>query len=203
MNYKLKTSSGSSAAEAAATEAATAEATATTGSITATGPVTPTPVATARSIARSKTSASSLSAPEGIDAVTDMDHGIGCDGIHLAVGPSVGTHRAREVRLLVKDIIPLQHNGEFLSLEETLRKLCVPDELIGVECLVTVSPLAEHVEVGGEVGAPREGNPGISAIREIPCGEVARSLQFVLSMGVSGIAVEGEVEPTVAEAERS
>ena len=199
MNYKLKTSSGSSAAEAATTEAATA----TTGSITATGPVTPTPVATAWSVARSKASASSLSAPEGIDAVTDMDHGIGCDGIHLAVGPSVGTHRAREVRLLVEDIIPLQHNGEFLSLEETLRKLCVPNELIGVECLVTVSPLAEHVEVGGEVGAPREGNPSISAIREVPCGEVARCLQFVLSMGVSGIAVEGEVEPTVAETKRS
>ena len=199
MNYKLKASSGSSAAEAATTKAAATA----TGTVAATRSITTAPVATTWSVARSKASASSLSAPEGIDAVTEMEHGIGCDGVHLAVGPSVGTHRAREVRLLVEDVIPLQHDGEFLSLEETLRKLCVPDELIGIECLVAISPLAEHVEVSGEVGAPWEGNPCISAIREVPCREVARCLQFVLSMGISGIAVEGEVEPTVAETERS
>ena len=199
MNYelKLKASSGSSATEAAATEATA------TRTVAATRSITTAPVATTWSVTRSKASASSLSAPEGIDAVTDMEHGIGCDSIHLAVGPSVGTHRAREVRLLVEDVIPLQHDGEFLSLEETLRKLCVPDELIGIERLVAISPLAEHVEVGGEVGAPREGNPCISAIREVPCREVARCLQFVLSMGIGGIAVEGEVEPTVAKTERS
>ena len=200
MNYelKLKASSGSSSTEAATEAAATA-----TGTVAATRSITTAPVATAWSVARSKASTSSLSAPEGIDAVTDMEHGIGCDGVHLAVGPSVGTHRAREVRLLIEDVIPLQHDGEFLSLEETLRKLCVPDELIGIECLVAISPLAEHVEVGGEVGAPREGNPCISAIREVPCGEVARCLQFVLRMGIGGIAIEGEVEPTVAETKRS
>ena len=168
MNYELKTSSGSSAAEAATEAAAT-----TTGSITATGSVTTAPIAAAWSVTRSKAATSSLSAPEGIDAVADMDHGIGGDGVHLAVGPSVGTHRAREVGLFVEDVIPLQHDGEFLSLEETLRELCVPDELIGIECLVAVSPLAEHMEVGRQVGAPWEGNSCVASVREIPCGEIS------------------------------
>ena len=80
-----------------------------------------------------------------------------------------------------------------------MRKLCVPNELIGVECLVAVSPFAEHVEVCRQVGAPWEGDSGVASIGEVPCGEIARSLQLVFGMCICGIAVDREVEPTVAE----
>ena len=54
-----------------------------------------------------------------------------------------------------------------------MRELRIPYKLIGVECLVAVSPLAEHMEVGRQVGAPWEGNSCIASVREIPCGEIS------------------------------
>ena len=80
-----------------------------------------------------------------------------------------------------------------------MRELGIPNQLIGVECLVAIAALAIHVDVCGEVAAPRDGDLCVPAIIEIPRGEVAGCLQAVLGTGVSGTAIERETEPFVAE----
>ena len=47
---------------------------------------------------------------EQIDAVTHMNHSVTGDGIDLTVGPTVGTDRTREIRLLMENVIPLKHH---------------------------------------------------------------------------------------------
>ena len=76
-----------------------------------------------------------------------MDHGIGCDGIHFTVCPSVGSDITCEVRLFMEDIIPLEHDYQFLASQESMRQLCVPDKFIGIQRLVTIASFAEHVDV--------------------------------------------------------
>ena len=102
----------------------------------------------------------------------------------------------------MQNVVPLQHDHQFLSLQESVRELCVPDNLVGVERLVAIASFAVNVDVGGKVAAPGEGNPGVAAVGEVPCGEVVRRLQLVLRMSVGGVGVEREVQPLVAEAER-
>ena len=116
-----------------------------------------------------------------------MQHGIRGDGIHRAVGPAVGVHRAREVGLLVEDVVPLQHHREFLAFHETVRELRVPYQLVGIERGVAVAPLAEHMEIGGEIGAPRERDARVASIREVPGGEVVGGLEPVFRTGISDI----------------
>ena len=131
-----------------------------------------------------------------------MQHRIAGDGVYLTIGPAVGIHRSREVGLLVQDVIPLKHHGELLATQETMRDLSIPDEFVGVEGLVAITALAEHVDIGGNVTAPREGDSCVSTIREVPCCQVARCLQTVLCMCVGCVGIERKIEPLVAEAER-
>ena len=77
-----------------------------------------------------------------------MDHSIAGDGIHLLVAPSVGVDGAVEVGLLVQDVVPLEHDGHLLATQETVGKLRVPYQLIGVERGIGISAFAVAVEVG-------------------------------------------------------
>ena len=89
---------------AAAPATATAAASAVSAATSATTEITALPVA------------SSIS--KEVQAITDVQHGIAGDGIHLTVCPTVGIDGAREVGLLVQDIVPLEHHGEFLATQE-------------------------------------------------------------------------------------
>ena len=131
-----------------------------------------------------------------------MQHGIRRDGIHLLVAPAVGIDGTREGGLLVQDVVPLQHDGERLRAQEAVRQLGVPQQLVGVQRLVGIAALAEHVEVGREVGTPRERNLGVAAVREVPRCQVVRGLQPVLGTGEGGACIQRDAEPPVAEAER-
>ena len=102
----------------------------------------------------------------------------------------------------MQDIIPLQHDGEDLSAQEAMRKLGIPDKLIGIERSITIASLTEHVEVGREIASPREGDSGITTILEIPCRQVVGGLKAVLGAGIGSSSVEREVKPAVAIAER-
>ena len=105
-----------------------------------------------------------------------MNHAVRCDGIHLTVCPAVGAHRTGEVGLLMKDVIPLQHHGQFLATQETVRQLGVPYHFIGVQRLIAIAALTKHVEVGDQAGTPWEGDIRIAAVLEVPGGQVVRSL---------------------------
>lgn len=102
---------------------------------------------------------------------------------------------------MVQDVIPLQHNGERLATQETMRDLGIPKQFIGVECLVTVASLAVHMDVGGKVGAPREGDPGVGTVEMVPGSEVVGSLQTVVRPCIGGVVVSRDIEPFVSETE--
>ena len=55
-----------------------------------------------------------------------MQHGIAGDGVDLLVAPSIGIDCTSEVGLLVQNVVPLQHNGELLATQETVRQLGIP-----------------------------------------------------------------------------
>ena len=82
-----------------------------------------------------------------------------------------------------------------------MRELGIPEQLVGIERLVRIAALAKHVDIGGEVGPPREGNLGVATIGEIPRSEVVGGLQTVIGAGIGGTAIERDAEPVVAEAE--
>ena len=90
----------------------------------------------------------------------------------------------------MQDIIPLQHHGQRFSTQEAVRQLGVPDQLIGIERRIAIASFTEHVEVGREVAAPREGHSGVTTILEVPGRQVVRGLQTVLRTGVGGSSVE-------------
>ena len=71
-----------------------------------------------------------------------------------------------------------------------MRKLGIPDEFISVQALVAIATLAIDVEIGREVGTPREGDLRIAAIVEVPGRQVVRGLKPVLSTGVCGPCIE-------------
>ena len=138
---QISGSATTEATTAATREAATAASTAASAA-TATGAFV---VATATA-----TPSAAAAAAEEVHAVADVEHGIGGDGVDFAVGPAVGVDGTGEVGLLVENVVPLKHDGEYLATEEAVAELCVPDELVGVECLVGITTLAVAMEVGRE-----------------------------------------------------
>ena len=80
--------------------------------------------------------------------------------------------------------------------------LGIPEQFVGVEALVTVTSFAVHVDIGGEVGPPWEGNPGVGTVEVVPSSEVVGGLQTILRVGKGGVVVDRDVEPFVPETER-
>ena len=78
----------------------------------------------------------------------------------------------------------------------------IPKQFVGIESLVTITSLAVHVDVSREVGSPWEGNPCVSTIEMVPCGEIVGSLQTVVCACVCGVVVGRDIEPFVSETER-
>ena len=71
-------------------------------------------------------------ATEEIQTVDDMEHAVTRDGVVLRIRAAHRADRADERGLLLEDIIELQRDCERLALEETLRNLRIPDELVGI-----------------------------------------------------------------------
>ena len=128
-----------------------------------------------------------------------MNHGVAGDGIDLTVCPAVGADRTREIRLLMENVIPLQHHCQRFSTQETMRQLHIPQQFVCVERTVAIATFAVHVKVGGEIGSPGKGYLRVSAIMKVPCGQVTRSLQFVFRSCIGSAAVNGKTEPLVPE----
>ena len=105
-----------------------------------------------------------------------MKHSVRRNGIHLLIAPAVGIDGTGEVGLLVQDVVPLKHDGELLASQEAMTQLGIPDKLVGIESLVAVASLTEHVSIGREIAPPREGDTSVSAILEVPSREVVRGL---------------------------
>ena len=78
-------------------------------------------------------------ASEEIQAVNHVQHRIAVDGIILRIRTGCSRNGTREGALLTKDIVELEHDGQWLALQETLRELRIPYQLIGVHAAVIIA----------------------------------------------------------------
>ena len=99
---------------------------------------------TARTITR--TTLTCLLASEEIQAIYHMKHRIAVDGIILRIRTGCSRNGTREGALLTKDIVELEHNGQWLALQETLRELRIPYKLIRIHAAVAITAAAADRE---------------------------------------------------------
>ena len=92
---------------------------------------------TARTITR--TTLTCLPASEEIQAIYHMKHRIAVDGIILRIRTGCSRNGSGESALLTKNIVELEHDGQWLALQETLRELRIPYILIGVHAAIIIS----------------------------------------------------------------
>ena len=94
---------------------------------------------TTRSSMAIRTTLTSLLASEEIQAIYHMEHRIAVDGIILRIRTGCSRNGTRESALLTKDIVELEHDGQWLALQETLRELSIPYILISIHAAVIIS----------------------------------------------------------------
>ena len=95
---------------------------------------------TARTIARTtRTTLTCLLASEEIQAIYHMKHRIAVDGIILRIRTGCSRNGTRESALLSKNIVELEHDGQWLALQETLRELSIPYILIRIHAAIVIS----------------------------------------------------------------
>ena len=92
-----------------------------------------------RTARTTRTTLTCLLASEEIQAIYHMKHRIAVDGIILRIRTGCSRNGTREGALLTKDIVELKHHGQRLALQETLRELRIPYQLIGVHSAVIIA----------------------------------------------------------------
>ena len=129
-----------------------------------------------------------------------MQRHVAVDGVVFRVGAHRRGDASAQVALLAQDVVELQHDRERTPLEEALRHLRVPYQLVGVERVVGISTARVHVEVGRQRGAPWGRGADAAAIAVLPHVGVGGGLQLVVGVAVVERAVELHLKPTVAVA---
>ena len=92
-----------------------------------------------RTTRTTRTTLTCLLASEEIQAIYHMKHRIAVDGIILGIRTGCSRDGTREGALLTKYIVELEHQGQRLALQESLRKLRIPYKLIRVHAAVIIS----------------------------------------------------------------
>ena len=140
-------------------------------------------------------------ATKHVEAVADVKHGVGVDAVVARVAASAGVDPPFVVALLAEEIVEVKRHDKRLALEERLGELPVPDELVGVARGVVIAAAAVRVEVSGELEALWQPQHDLPAIAKTPGVEVGRWLQLVARVLVVDVAIDGHLQPVVAEAE--
>lgn len=75
-----------------------------------------------------------------------MQHRIAVDSIILRIRAGCSRNGTREGALLAENIVELQHDGQWLALQETLRELRIPYKLIRIHAAVAITAAAADRE---------------------------------------------------------
>ena len=86
-----------------------------------------------------RTTLTCLLASKEIQAIYHMKHRIAVDGIILRIRTGCSRYGTGESALLTKDIVELEHDGQWLALQESLRELSIPYILIRIHAAVIIS----------------------------------------------------------------
>ena len=134
-----------------------------------------------------------------VQSVYDVQQCVaGCD-VAPRLGAALGIDGAADVGEVAEEVEAVEHTDEVV-MEETLGEAGVPDEFVGIHCVVGVATAGVHRQVGGELEAPRQFDLGDEAVvkvedvdslevRAVACGvlvvEVADALD--LQFGIRAI----------------
>ena len=130
-----------------------------------------------------------------------MEHGVRVDAVVASVTSPVGIHPTFVVALLIKKVIEVEGHNKRLALEESLRNLTVPYQLVGVRRRVVIASATVLVQIGRDFEALGQTQHHLSAVAEPPSVKICRWLQFVTRMLVVHIAVNRHLQPVVTETE--
>ena len=100
---------------------------------------------------------------EDVQPIDEMHHAVAVYSIIFVYGTSVCCELTGDVALVLQDVVHLESQARVL--EQSLRKLGVPDQFIPVHVAVCITPSALVSDVGGQRHFPRKGNLQISSIR--------------------------------------
>ena len=78
-------------------------------------------------------------ASEEIQAIYHVQHRIAVDGIILRIRTGCSRYGTGESALLTKNIVELEHDGQWLALQETLGELRIPYILISIHTAVIIA----------------------------------------------------------------
>ena len=112
---------------------------------------------TTRTTRTSRSTLACLLASEEIQAIYHMEHRIAVDGIILGIRTGCSGDSTREGALLTKNVVELEHDGQWLALQEALRELRIPYKLIGVHTAVIISTATADREACVQASSPRSG----------------------------------------------
>ena len=74
-----------------------------------------------------------------VQTIDHMEHGIAVNAIILCITTHERIDRTAEITLLMKNIIELQTYRQRLSFHQSLRKLCIPYQFVGIHRGITVT----------------------------------------------------------------
>ena len=95
----------------------------------------------------------------------------------------------------MQDVIELQSHGERFSLQESLCQLRIPDQFVGVECLIAVASSALVMDIRGEAHAPGCIEVQRGTVGELPGIEISRCLQQIARVAIVHRSVSRYFKP--------
>ena len=95
----------------------------------------------------------------------------------------------------MEDVVELERDGQGVALQEALRELRVPYQLVRVHRLVRIATPRVLTDVRRKTRSPRGGDVDCGAVSELPCVEIALRLEIVTGVHIVERSVQLHLQP--------
>ena len=130
-----------------------------------------------------------------------MHQHITVDGIGPCVRTLCGRKRAADIAAFTQDVVPLQRYRGGIPFQEALRKLRVPNQLIGIHGRVVVTTAAALPDIRGQTHVPRHVDLHIAPVRKAVSVKIGILLQIITCMLVVDVTVHAHFKQIITEIE--
>ena len=145
---------------------------------------------------RSHPPVTSSLASEDVQTIDEVKHAIAVHTVVLVYGTTAGGQRTGDVALLLQDVVHLEAESG-IPLQERLRQLGVPDQLVTVHAGIRIATAALIAQVGGQAHAPGHIHGRTGSVGEGIGLLVVRWCQLVLFNRIGERTVQSEFKPVV------
>ena len=139
----------------------------------------------------------SILTSEQVEAIDEVNHAVAVHTIVAIDRTAFTGERTSDVALIAKDVVHLEaQRGR--TLEEGLRELCVPNQLVAVHRGIGITTTALIGNVGGKRHAPGHHQLRVGTIREVVGRLIVFRTELVLLPRIGDATVDAELKPVVA-----